>query len=166
MEALKALLVGQKQQKARQRGWGRGPFSHKAVVMRRGRETAISGSAGTGPLAAFPSMRQHKKGSQSGDGPNTPAPSSVVMLRACGASSTPRLIRFIPDVSGMLDRPAKPDDDLRDCGVVTRICTYAKLLRGARRPRFCLGTLRPLKKRGRGECRVLDAPAASCALLG
>jgi len=57
MEALKALLVGQKQQKARQRGWGRGPFSHKAVVMRRGRETAISGSVGGGTGAAVPLMR-------------------------------------------------------------------------------------------------------------
>jgi len=40
--------------------------------------------------------------------PDAPA---AVMPRACGASSTPRLIRSITNASGILDRPVEPDDD-------------------------------------------------------
>jgi hypothetical protein len=33
------------------------------------------------------------------------------MPRACGASSIPEALQFDFNVSGMLDRPVKPDDD-------------------------------------------------------
>jgi len=33
------------------------------------------------------------------------------MTGSSGVSSTPRLFDFVTDVSGILDRPVKPDDD-------------------------------------------------------
>src|SRR5258707_393330 len=41
---------------------------------------------------------------------------SAVMLRASGASSTPRLLDFNIGVSGILDRPVKPGDDVGESG--------------------------------------------------
>jgi hypothetical protein len=43
---------------------------------------------------------------------------SAVMLRACGASSTPRLLGSSTSVSGILDRPVKPDDDSGERGAL------------------------------------------------
>src|SRR5260370_9618152 len=40
----------------------------------------------------------------------------AVIPRACGVSSTPRLLDSITAVSGILDRPVKPGDDGCRCG--------------------------------------------------
>jgi hypothetical protein len=40
----------------------------------------------------------------------------TVVPRACGVSSTPRLLGSIADASGILGRPVKPGDDNRGCG--------------------------------------------------
>jgi hypothetical protein len=86
----------------------------------------------------------------------------VVMRRACGVSSMPRLIDSITGVSGKLDRPLSQAMTTES---VTRSSSFdtPSHSRGAMRPRFAIN-LRP-ENRGRGECRMPDAPAASCALL-
>ena len=72
--------------------------------------------------------------------------------------------RSITNVSGMLDRPVKPDDDSRNCGAIdvrecgnaARHCRHALDLRGALRPRFCLTRSPFCKQRARGM------PGAQC----
>jgi hypothetical protein len=94
-------------------------------------------------------MRQHRT--------RNLAPHPTVVPRAGGVSSTPRPIGSIAGVSGILDRPPqcaiahKADDDSRG---------YS---RGAFRPGFAN---RFAQTRGRGECRVLAAPAVPCARDG
>jgi hypothetical protein len=77
-----------------------------------------------------------------------------------GRSSTPRLLDSITGVSGILGRPVKPGDDGWEFGAfvfTTRLrILAARCARGVREA-FAL------KKRGRGECRALNAPAASRA---
>jgi hypothetical protein len=75
-----------------------------------------------------------------------------VILRACGVSSTPRLLGSIIGVSGILGRPVKPSDDTG--------CVFAFSRRIA--PEVCTSTSLP-RNRGRREDRVHAAPAVSCA---
>jgi hypothetical protein len=101
----------------------------------------------------------------SGRGGGIAAPQQAVIPRESesGVSSTPRPFGSIADVSGIPGRPVKPGDDSRirisdsedrrDIGSRSRrmfsreVCSLDRL---------------PLK-RGRRECRALDAPAASYA---
>src|SRR5258707_1560413 len=49
------------------------------------------------------------------------ATQNPVIPRACGVSSTPRLLDSITGVSGILDRPVKPGDDTGECGAMVPI---------------------------------------------
>jgi hypothetical protein len=73
------------------------------------------------------------------------APSTAVMLRASGASSTPRVVRSMTNTSGMLDRPVKPDDDSRGCGAVPAIA-HTLLHSAARCAREFASPFRPSVK--------------------
>ena len=101
------------------------------------------------------------------------APLTVVIPRACGVSSTPKLLGFIINVSGILGRPVKPGDDSGVCFIHQGwLRTRPQLAmtdrefrfkfqtadtrahsRGGRRPRFAC---RPPSKEGAGN--------AGCAL--
>jgi len=73
-----------------------------------------------------------------------------------GRSSTPRLIRSITDVSGILDCPLFAGNDSES---TTRISAHASAFsRRKSRPSFA-SDVAP-KTRGRRECRVLAAPMA------
>ena len=74
------------------------------------------------------------------------------MPRACGASSTPRLLGPIAGVSGILGRPVEPGDD-----VTTKAHLHALAARFAR----ALPKRVALERGGRRESRMRDAPAAS-----
>ena len=101
-----------------------------------------------------------------------PPQPQIVIPRACGGSSTPRLLDLITDVSGILGRPPEPvigrpsadplaDDDSGGRGAyIVREHTFAFPRRDP--PEFCKN-FRAIEIRGRGECRMRDAPAASRA---
>src|ERR1700682_1625374 len=82
---------------------------------------------------------------------------------AQGVSSTPRPLDSITGVSGILDRPpsrvmtTEAGDDDRKCGVLVFI-THDSAFPRRDAPEWCM-SLPP--NRGRGECRVPNAPAAS-----
>jgi hypothetical protein len=78
-----------------------------------------------------------------------------------GRSSTPRLLDSITGVSGILGRPVKPGDDDCECGAFV-FTTRLRILAA----RFARGVREAvtLENRGRGECRVPNAPAASCVI--
>src|SRR4030095_11486633 len=77
---------------------------------------------------------------------------TAVMPREGGASSTPRLLGSITDVSGILDRPPSRTMTMEYAFAISRH-VLPKLLH-----QRC-----PSPKRGRRECRVHAAPAVSCA---
>jgi hypothetical protein len=93
------------------------------------------------------------------------APSTVVIPRACGVSSTPRLLGFIADVPGILDHPPSrmmtPESVARSVSnsqhrhcepsllAMTRGYDFAFPRRVA--PEFCLESA---AQTGRGECRA------------
>ena len=78
---------------------------------------------------------------------------SAVILRACGVSSTLRLLGSIIDVSGILAHPLSR---------VTTLNVYPRS-RDALRPSFA-GNFCTSPIRGRRECRMRAAPAVSCAM--
>jgi hypothetical protein len=77
----------------------------------------------------------------------------AVILRESGVSSTPQLLGFIVNASGILDRPVKPGDDK-----LIRLSLLATHFA----PELCM-YLVPRKTGGRRESRVPVAPAASHA---
>jgi hypothetical protein len=66
--------------------------------------------------------------------------------------------RLIISVSGILDRPVKPGDDGGDFGRRHNFTSSRHTV-----PELCFN-FSPFENRGRGECRVPNAPAAWCAL--
>jgi hypothetical protein len=89
-------------------------------------------------------------------------PCRAVIPRACGGSSTPRLLGSITDVSGILGRPVKPGDDTED---VALAFAKTQLRNPAARCARVVHEFSAPKRRGRRECRVRAAPAVSCAKL-
>jgi hypothetical protein len=87
-------------------------------------------------------------------------PCRAVIPRACGGSSTPRLLGSITDVSGILGRPVKPGDDTED---VALAFSKTQLRNPAARCARVVHEFSAPKTRGRRECRVRAAPAVSCA---
>jgi hypothetical protein len=86
---------------------------------------------------------------------------STVIPRACGVSSTPPLLGFFTDVSGILDHPHARV--MTAGGVAHSIASHTTLRsRGTTRPSFA--KVIPLN-RGSRECRMRAAPAVSCANL-
>jgi hypothetical protein len=86
------------------------------------------------------------------------APHNAVMPRACGASSTLRLLDSITDASGILDRPLS-----RTMTAESVAHSYSSNARSRREAPEAL-LLSPAQ-RARGERRMPTAPAASCALV-
>ncbi len=82
----------------------------------------------------------------------------LVVLRESGASSTLRLLGSIMDVSGILDRPPSRAMTIGGQTQLRDLAAYL-FLREVWPESFRLRIIR-----GRGECRVPNAPAASCAL--
>jgi hypothetical protein len=99
------------------------------------------------------SMQRGRKRREGEPSAYCPPLSVTVMPRAGGASSTPRLLGSIIDVSGILDRP------------LSRTMTAEDMPTQFRHPAApsarVVHEVSPWKIRGRGECRVPDAPAAS-----
>ncbi len=105
------------------------------------------------------------------------SPSASPMTGSSGVSSTPRLLDSITGVSGILGRPVKPGDDGWGCGAFIRneIVTDSIFQTANKRydfaisrrdvPEFCKNCFASPWNRGRGECRVPNAPAASRAKL-
>ena len=101
-------------------------------------------------------------------------PREVVIPRACGGSSTPRLLGSIAGVSGILDRPPSramtTEDVARKCVRSIQFSDSSHTVvtpshsRGALRPRFAIN-FPPFSDKGRRECRAPDAPAVSCAMV-
>ena len=101
------------------------------------------------------------------------SPSASPMTGSSGVSSTPRLLDSITGVSGILGRPVKPGDDGWGCGAFIRneIVTDSIFQTANKRydfaisrrdvPEFCKNCFASPWNRGRGECRVPNAPAAS-----
>jgi hypothetical protein len=56
--------------------------------------------------------------SKQGEGDLRAPTQKAVIPRACGVSSTPRLLDSIAGVPGILDRPVKPCDDTGECGAI------------------------------------------------
>jgi hypothetical protein len=95
----------------------------------------------SGVFAASRRMRPHKL---------------AVIPRACGVSSTQRLLGSITNVSGILDRP------------LSRTMTTERVARNFAIPRrdtpgSLSETLRPFRKEGAGKAGCWLAPAVSCA---
>jgi hypothetical protein len=85
----------------------------------------------------------------------------LAILRESGVSSTPRLLGLITFTFGILDHPLSrvmTAGDIAHSRSSSSKHTFALSRRDA--PELCRN-LSP--KRGRGECRVPGAPAASCA---
>jgi hypothetical protein len=81
----------------------------------------------------------------------------IVIPRACGGSSTPRPLESITDVSGILDRPPSR---AMTVGVWLARRKHTPAFSRRTRPEV-LHLVSPQQIRGRGECRMPDAPAAS-----
>jgi hypothetical protein len=88
----------------------------------------------------------------------------VVIPRACGVSSTPRLLGFIISVSGMLGRPVEPGDDDggRGASAFDHFRRHNPTFSRRDSPEVC-PEVSPLEIRGRRECRMRAAPAVPCA---